>query len=212
MDFFHLITALFCKKRKQSSSGTKSTVRVQKGASSNKKNGTKADSVKNDFPSESSFLPPNPSVKDLTCKEQNRQRSKKDTTTQSDGFCISLKEKDAQGKKRNALRLEIEGLEVHVIRLKSHFQVTDISTTGLGFAFEKPRLKSGVILKMDLYLHGTLKVSGLSCKVKRHTYGSVGCLFTKLDKAQDDKVHEIVLMGQKKIIQRKQTRFKDKDD
>ena len=92
---------------------------------------------------------------------------------------------------------------MHVIRLNKQFPVSDISATGLGFEFEKPRVKGGVKLKMDIYLNGNLKTSGIMCKVMRHERGSVGCIFEELDRAQDDAVHEVVLLGQKQQAARK---------
>lgn len=119
------------------------------------------------------------------------------------GFSISLKDEDEQAKKRNAVRIRVDGLEAHVLRLKKKFPVTDISATGLGFAFEKPRIKGGVKLDMDLYLDGKLKIEGITCKVMRHERGSVGCVFQDLDRSQDDTVHEVVLLGQKQQAARK---------
>lgn len=113
------------------------------------------------------------------------------------GFSISLKGENEQSKKRNALRIKVKGLTVHVARLNKQYPVSDISATGLGFEFEKPRVKAGVMLKMDLYLDGTKKASDIMCKVRRHERGSVGCVYIDLDRAQDDIVHEIVLLGQK---------------
>jgi len=126
------------------------------------------------------------------------------------GFSISLKEENEQSKKRNALRISVKNLTVHVARLNKQFPVTDISATGLGFNFEKPRIKSGVKLKMDIYLNGKNKTSEVMCKVMRHERGSVGCVFVDLDRAQDDAVHEIVLLGQKQQAARK-TAQKDRN-
>lgn len=126
------------------------------------------------------------------------------------GFSISLKDEDEQAKKRNALRIRVDGLTVHIPRLNKQFAVTDISATGLGFDFEKPRVKGGVKLTMDLILNGKVKASSLECKVMRHERGSVGCVFTELDRAQDDAVHEVVLLGQKQQTARK-TAQKDRD-
>lgn len=126
------------------------------------------------------------------------------------GFSISLKGEDEQAKKRNAVRIKVDGLTVHIPRLKKQFPVTDISATGLGFDFEKPRVKGGVKLTMDLVLDGNVKASGIECKVMRHERGSVGCIFTELDRAQDDAVHEVVLLGQKQQTARKNAQ-KDRD-
>lgn len=126
------------------------------------------------------------------------------------GFSISLKHEDEQAKKRNALRIAVKGLTVFIPRLKKKFPVTDISATGLGFAFEKPRIKAGVKLSMDIYLKDTCKAKDVNCKVMRHSRKSVGCLFIELDRSQDDAVHEIVLLGQKQQSARKKAK-KDRE-
>lgn len=126
------------------------------------------------------------------------------------GFSITLKGEDEQAKKRNAVRIKVEGLTVHIPRLNNQFAVTDISATGLGFAFKKPRVKGGVKLTMDLILNGEVKASGIECKVMRHERGSVGCVFIDLDRSQDDAVHEVVLLGQKQQSERKNFQ-KDRD-
>jgi len=140
-------------------------------------------------------------------KGKKRKKSQKITADPIDeqalGFSISLKGDDEHAKKRNALRIDVKGLKVHIHRLKKQFKVTDISATGLGFAFDKPRIKSGVKLEMDIYLNGQTKASSVVCKVMRHTRGSVGCVFEELDRAQDDAVHEIVLLGQKQQSDKK---------
>ena len=59
---------------------------------------------------------------------------------------------DEQAKKRSAIRITVKNLAVRIPRLKKIFKVSDISATGLGFIFEKPRIKAGVELKMDIIL------------------------------------------------------------
>lgn len=124
------------------------------------------------------------------------------------GFTISLK--NDQASKRNTLRISVEGLKVYLPRLNKTFDVADISPTGLGFKFEKPRVKGGVMLKMDLVLDGKNEAVGIMCKVMRHERGKVGCAFVELDRAQDDAVHKIVLLGQKQQAARKAAQ-RDKD-
>lgn len=125
------------------------------------------------------------------------------------GFSISLKLPDGHSQKRQAVRTSLDELKVYIHRLKKYFPVTDISATGLGFAFEKPRIKSGVTIKMDLYLGKKVKAKNLPCKVMRHNRGAVGCTFLQLDREQDDVIHEIVLIGQKKQAEKKSSK-KDK--
>lgn len=140
-------------------------------------------------------------------KEKKRKKSMKVSAAPIDekalGFSISLKSEDAQAKKREALRIRVDNLFVHVSRLNKKYPVTDISATGLGFAFEKPRVKAGVELVMTIILDGKVVAKDVQCKVMRHDRGSVGCVFVDLDRAQDDAVHGIVLRGQKEQAARK---------
>lgn len=140
-------------------------------------------------------------------KEKKRKKSTPVSAAPIDekalGFSISLKSEDAQSKKREALRIRVDNLFVHVSRLNKKYPVTDISATGLGFAFEKPRVKGGVELVMTIILDGKVAAKDVQCKVMRHERGSVGCVFVDLDRAQDDAVHAIVLRGQKEQAARK---------
>lgn len=140
-------------------------------------------------------------------KEKKRKKSVKVSAAPIDekalGFSISLKSEDAQAKKREALRIRVDNLFVHVSRLNKKYPVTDISATGLGFAFEKPRVKAGVELVMTIILDDKVAAKDVQCRVMRHERGSVGCVFVDLDRAQDDAVHGIVLRGQKEQAARK---------
>lgn len=119
------------------------------------------------------------------------------------GFSISLKGEDENAKKRSAIRITVKGLAVRIPRLKKIFRVTDISATGLAFPFEKPRIKAGVKLKMDIVLNKEIVAKNVICKVRRHDKGSVGCRFVELDRVQDDAVNKMVLIGQKQMAERK---------
>ncbi len=222
MGLFSTIRNLFSKSDKDKPKRTKQTIRKQviregvpkkkkkkkKRASDGKplagartqKKPTKKKKGKKEKPSGNLFL-------SLGGKSKKRKKSQQVTADPIDkeslGFSISLKGEDEQSKKRNALRIRVKGLTVHVARLNKQFPVTDISATGLGFEFEKPHVKGGVKLKMDIYLDGKLKASDIMCKVMRHERGSVGCIFEELDRAQDDTVHEVVLLGQKQQADRK---------
>nr|WP_321257511.1 PilZ domain-containing protein [uncultured Pseudodesulfovibrio sp.] len=147
-------------------------------------------------------------------KGKGRKKSKQISSDPIDetalGFSISLKSDDAYAKKRNAIRISVDGLAVNIPRLKKTFEVSDISATGLGFKFAKPRIKAGVKIKMDLILKGTNLATNVLCQVRRHEKGNVGCVFVELDRAQDDAVHKIVLIGQKEQAARKAAR-KDQD-
>lgn len=146
----------------------------------------------------------------LSGKAKKRKKATQVTADPIDesalGFSISLKDEDAQAKKRNAIRIAVDGLRVRIPRLKKILKVTDISATGLGFAFEKPRIKGGVKLKMDLVLGKKIIAKEVLCKVMRHDRGSVGCVFIDLDRAQDDAISKVVLLGQKQQAERKRAK------
>ncbi|NDV20062.1 hypothetical protein GO013_11610 [Pseudodesulfovibrio sp. JC047] len=119
------------------------------------------------------------------------------------GFSISLKSNDAYAKRRHAIRIAVKGLTVFIPRLKKRFEVADISATGLGFKFQKPHIKAGAKIKMDIFLKGEKQVANVLCQVRRHEKGKVGCIFVELDRAQDDAINKIVLIGQKEQAARK---------
>lgn len=141
----------------------------------------------------------------LTAKPKGRRKSEQVKSDPIDeaalGFSISLKNEQAH--KRHSLRIRVDDLKVFVPRLKKSFEVVDISPGGLGFKFEKPRIKAGVKIKMDIVLKGKKEAEGVVVKVRRHERGQVGCAFVDLDRAQDDAVHRIVLLGQKQQAARK---------
>lgn len=215
MGFFTFITDLF------SSSGKDKPKKKKKAAPKVSASGKAAQKTKgkpSSRPSPSSKAPAkNKTTKqssskglELNLTGKSPKKRKKSTQVSADpidahalGFSISLKGEDERAKKRQAIRIKVEGLTVLVKRLKKEFPVTDISATGLGFDFEKPRIKGGIKLEMDLILNGEIKATGLVGKVMRHERGSVGCIFEELDRAQDDAVHAVVLLGQKQQAARK---------
>ena len=146
----------------------------------------------------------------LAGKAKGRKKSEQVTADPIDeaslGFSISLKTNDEKAKKRSAIRIRVKGLAVRIPRLKKILKVTDISATGLGFPFEKPRIKGGVELKMDLVLNKEIVAKDVLCKVMRHEKGLVGCRFVDLDRAQDDAVSKVVLLGQKQMAERKKAK------
>ncbi|MBG0791542.1 MAG: PilZ domain-containing protein [Desulfovibrionaceae bacterium] len=146
----------------------------------------------------------------LSCKAKGRKKSEEVTADPIDaaalGFSISLKNSDELARKRGAIRIRVKGLAVRIPRLKKIIKVADISATGLGFPFEKPRIKGGVELKMDLILDKKVVAKDVMCKVMRHEGGLVGCRFVELDRAQDDAVSKVVLLGQKQMAERKKAR------
>ncbi len=223
MGFFNFITDLFSKSGKK---------KPKKQKTAKKKAAPKTASSKNAVKKKSSPATGSPKNKktvkkkakqestsrgilfSLNGKGKKRKKSEKISSDPIDekalGFSISLKGEDEQAKKRDALRITVKGLTVYIPRLNKKFAVTDISATGLGFAFEKPRVKAGIKLKMDIHLKEKVIATEILCKVMRHARGSVGCVFIDLDRAQDDAVHEIVLLGQKQQAARKNA-AKDRD-
>ena len=113
------------------------------------------------------------------------------------GFSITIK--DGKITKRKAFRITVDGLAAFIPRLGKTFPVSDISASGLGFRFQKPRIKCGVKIKMDLLINGGREVEGVLCKVMRHERGVVGCAFVELDRKQEDAVSRIVLEGEKAV-------------
>ncbi|WP_319585113.1 PilZ domain-containing protein [uncultured Pseudodesulfovibrio sp.] len=125
------------------------------------------------------------------------------------GFSITIK--DGKITKRKAFRITVEGLAAFIPRLGKTFPVSDISASGLGFHFQKPRIKCGVNIKMDLLINGGREVEGVLCKVMRHERGIVGCAFVDLDRKQDDAIGRIVLEGEKQLAARRTLARKRKD-
>jgi len=117
------------------------------------------------------------------------------------GFSITIK--DGKISKRKAFRISVDGLAAFIPRLGKTFPVSDISASGLGFYFQKPRIKCGVKIKMDLLINGGREVEGVLCKVMRHERGVVGCAFVDLDRKQEDAVSRIVLEGEKQLAARR---------
>ncbi|MEZ7195997.1 PilZ domain-containing protein [Pseudodesulfovibrio karagichevae] len=124
------------------------------------------------------------------------------------GFSITIK--DGRITKRKAFRVTVDGLAVFIPRLGKTFPVSDISASGLGFRFLKPRLKCGVKIRMDLLINGGREIEGVPCKVMRHEQGVVGCAFTELDRKQEDAISRIVLEGEKQLAARRNASRKGK--
>ncbi|AMK11542.1 MAG: PilZ domain-containing protein [Pseudodesulfovibrio sp.] len=149
---------------------------------------------------------------DMQCKPKGRKKAGRFTSAPVDesalGFSISIKTDGAS--KRNAIRVQVDNLTVFIPRLNKTLEAADISATGLGFRFLKPRVKGGAKIQMDILLDGNREVEGVTCKVMRHEQGVVGCAFIDLDRAQEDAISRIVLLGQKQQAERKTAR-KDQD-
>jgi len=209
MGIFSFITDLFSSgKGKSGKKKTKATGKkaADASAAAKKKPAGKKAAKKADAPGLGLSL----SGKGAKTRKKSKQVSADPINADALGFSISLKGEDEHSKKRNAIRIKVDGLTTLIKRLDRQFPVNNISATGLGFDFEKPRIKSGVKLEMDLILEGETKVAGIMAKVMHHERGSVGCVFEELDRAQDDAVHAIVLLGQKQQAARKHAQ-RDKD-
>lgn len=207
MGLFDFITNIFSKSSPGKPKKKKKVVKKKAAGSKGKgakpiKKGKKQDS--------SGVLPFKLDAKKAKKRKKTKTVSADPINADALGFNITLKGEDEQAKKRAAMRITVDGLEVYIQRLKKRFEVVDISATGLGFKFEKPRMKGGIKLKVDISIKGTTKVKDVVCKVMRHDRGSVGCLFVDLDRHQDDIIHEIVLLGQKEQTARRNA-MKDRD-
>lgn len=117
------------------------------------------------------------------------------------GFSITIK--DGRITKRKAFRVTVKGLAVFIPRLGKAYPVTDISSSGLGFRFEKPRIKTGAKIRMDLLLDGGRVVESVPCEVVRHERGVVGCIFKDMDRKQEEAVDHLVLEGEKQLAARR---------
>lgn len=150
------------------------------------------------------------SSNDVTVKTGGKKKKatefKADVNEEALDFSISLKNSDSR--KRNAIRITLDDLEIYIHRLNKKFPVTNISATGLGFSFEKPRIKGGVILAVDIVHEGEVKAKNVTCKVMHHEKGAVGCKFVELDRPQDDAVNKLVLLGQKLQAERRKQGMK----
>lgn len=222
MGLFNFITDIFksgkkkpkkkVAQKKKKKSNKKSAIKLQKGTAT--KNGTSPQKAKKKKKAKKPAPSKSPSMFSFKGKSKKRKKSQKVSAAPIDkeslGFSISLKGEDEQARKRKAIRVAVENLVVHIPRLKKRLEVLDISATGFGFAFDKPKIKKDVKLTVDLFHNKQAIATDVKCKVMRHYNGSVGCLFVDLDRAQDDAVHEIVLIGQKEQ-QVKKTAQRDRD-
>lgn len=126
------------------------------------------------------------------------------------GFSVKLDSEDEDAKQRKAFRITVKGLKVRCDRLGGLLQAEDLSASGLGFKFKKPRIKGGVVLKLDIIHQNEVKAENVDCKVMRHEKGVVGCMFMDMDRHQEDAVHELVVIGQKEQADRRRKQ-KDKN-
>ncbi|SOB57005.1 protein of unknown function [Pseudodesulfovibrio profundus] len=111
-------------------------------------------------------------------------------------FSVSIGDHTRKSVKRSAPRKVIPGLQIHLKRLNKRFPATDISASGVGFAFSTPRVKRGVDIIVDLYFGNALHAADLTCKVVRHENNVVGCRFITSGQPHDNSLQEILNMGQ----------------
>lgn len=126
------------------------------------------------------------------------------------GFNIEL-DKDSEGaKKRKAFRITVDGLKIRCDRLGGLLDAADISASGIGFKFAKPRIKGGAVIKLDIVYKNKIMAEAVECKVMRHEKGVVGCMFIDMDRHQEDAMHALVVIGQKEQADRRRKQ-KDQD-
>ncbi|GEM_PF-1220434 len=149
-------------------------------------------------------------LKKVKGKKKARQVTAAPIDEESLGFGIELDKENEGAKKRKAFRISVNGLKVRCARLGGLLEAIDISASGVGFKFEKPRIKGGAVIKVDIVYQNEIKAEKVTCKVMRHEKGLVGCMFVDLDRHQDDIIHELVVIGQKEQADRRRKQ-KDKD-
>lgn len=112
-------------------------------------------------------------------------------------YSVSIGDQHKRTAKRSAPRKSIPELQIHVKRLNKQFRTTDISMSGVGFAFSTPRIKRGVDIRIDLNFGDSLYISNLSCRVVRHENGVVGCSFTTMKENQSNEIQRIMNHAQR---------------
>lgn len=137
----------------------------------------------------------------LANSEQGTKQPPLDENTQhahlpEANFNISIGGLSKKSAKRSAPRKVIPGLQIHLKRLDRRFAATDISTSGVGFAFSTPRVKRGANILVDLYFGNALHTANLRCKVVRHDNNVVGCRFITSGKPQENSLQSILNLGQ----------------
>lgn len=105
-----------------------------------------------------------------------------------------------------SVAVSLPGLAVGVSELKRALKVRDISTTGIGIAYDGPRVKAGTELTLLLATRKKRLAAGLRARVVRHEEGVLGARFTDLEPQQEDLLGRLVLLGQKREAEQRRTR------
>lgn len=139
-------------------------------------------------------------------KSDKPQKAKKVKSAPIDkenlGFGISFSEEEGTSR-RKAFRITVSGLKIRCEPLGGLLLATDLSASGIGFKFKKPRIKCGVRIKLDIVHQNNIVASDIPCKVVRHEKGTVGCQFLDMDRHQEDAIHSLVVVGQKEQAARR---------
>jgi len=149
-----------------------------------------------------------PKIKLKTKKTQNF--TSKPIDEDSLGFGISVNGHSEHASRRKAFRVSLKGLKVRCEPLGGLLETLDISALGIGFKYSKRKLKLGITIKLDIVYKSNIKAEQVACKIMRHEQGVVGCQFLAMERQQEDAVHELVVIGQKEMGERRKQK-KDKN-
>lgn len=184
-----------------------------KSAKRKKKNNTKKASSQNASPkkkTKKNGLLASVKLKIAKGKQPAKQFTSAPVDEDSLGFGISVDKNAQQASRRKAFRVSLDGLRVRCEPLGGLLESLDISALGIGFKYTKRRLKLGVKIKLDIVYKNDIRAERVPCKIMRHDQGVVGCQFLAMDRHQEDAVHELVVIGQKEMAEKRQ-RKRDED-
>ncbi|KAB1443590.1 PilZ domain-containing protein [Pseudodesulfovibrio senegalensis] len=139
---------------------------------------------------------------------KNKKPAKQFTSAPVDedslGFGISVDQEAQQASRRKAFRVSLDGLKIRCEPLGGLLESVDISALGIGFKYTSRRLKLGVKIKLDIVYKKNIRAEQVPCKIMRHDRGVVGCQFLAMDRHQEDAIHELVVIGQKEMAEKRQ--------
>ncbi len=140
-----------------------------------------------------------PKQPDQTQKKRKQELKNKLTQTDANSpFNFSFSPEDSKHDEvHQTIAVSFPGLAAGCTELKKAMHVKDISTTGVGLFFEKPRVKGGTILTLMLATKKQKLASGIKSKVMRHENGVIGARFQDLSRQQENILSKLVLEGQK---------------
>lgn len=113
------------------------------------------------------------------------------------GFRVESGRPDGKPERRRSFRVRYPGLVCRIAELQKVFRVRDVSATGLGIEVKGKRIKAGARLHLVLGAEGKALIKGLVLRVVRHDEGLLGGEFEELDRAQEDRLNQLVLDAQK---------------